>query len=156
MNYYAHSLAETDQSKWHILEDHLRDTAKLAASFAEPFASEDWAWNVSWIHDMGKATNAFQKYLAKSNGLDDLSYGLDDSSSNHATAGAAWAEKYLGKCVGRILAYLTAGHHTGLPDYESDRTGAAALSVRMEEGNRNLPYVESYFSQLENNLLKIN
>ncbi len=40
--------------------------------------------------------------------------------------------------VGKILAYLIAGHHAGLPDWYPDETGGAALSVRLEEGKRNL------------------
>jgi hypothetical protein len=40
--YYAHSLPQTSEDKWQLLEDHLRQTADLAAGFAKSFSAEDW------------------------------------------------------------------------------------------------------------------
>ncbi|OHB31475.1 MAG: CRISPR-associated endonuclease Cas3'', partial [Desulfuromonadaceae bacterium GWC2_58_13] len=138
VQFYAHSTESADKSDWQPLEDHLREVARLAEEFASPFNSENWAWNAGRLHDLGKATNAFQAYLLRSNGFDDSSYDSDGSTSNHASAGAAWAIEEKGKCIGKVLAYLCAGHHAGLPDWDTDNTGNAALSCRLQEGERNL------------------
>lgn len=147
---YAHSVEGRHLEEWHLLEDHLQAVAELAGKFASSFNSEDWAWNAGLLHDLGKATNAFQKYLLKSNNLDDSDYDADGSESNHASAGAALTEDRLGK-PGRILAYLIAGHHAGLPDWHPEKTGNAALPVRLEEGRKNLGFIpdfaEEYFSK---------
>ncbi len=152
--YYAHSHPDfpNDPGKWQKLEDHLRATAELARQFAEPFRSGDWAENAGWLHDLGKATNAFQGYLARSNGLDDSEYDADGSQSNHASAGAALAEEKLGVCVGRILAYLSAGHHAGLPDWYTADTGNAALPIRLAEGRKNLAYIRSFADRMMSEL----
>ncbi|MFA7007828.1 MAG: CRISPR-associated endonuclease Cas3'', partial [Elusimicrobiales bacterium] len=69
--YYAHSKTNPDstpatQSEWQPLEEHLKNVAKLAAGFAESFASSDWAHNAGLLHDLGKASKDFQNYLEES------------------------------------------------------------------------------------------
>lgn len=49
---------------------------------------------------------------------------------DHSTAGAIHAIRQFG-AHGRILAYLIAGHHAGLPDWSVSGTGAKALSSRL-------------------------
>ena len=151
---YAHSLLEKPVKEWHLLEDHLQAVAELAGKFARKFNSEDWAWNAGLLHDLGKATNAFQKYLLKSNNLDDSDYDADGSESNHASAGAALTEGRLGK-PGRILAYLIAGHHAGLPDWYPEKTGNAALLVRLEEGKKNLGFIPDFAEEYLSKTRKI-
>lgn len=152
MEYYAHSLEGRPPNEWQPLEVHLRNVAELAEAFAKPFGSGDWAWNAGWLHDLGKADAAFQGYLRRENGLDDTGYDL--GSVNHSSAGAAFAAEKLGLCTGRILSYLCAGHHAGLPDWDSSETGAAALSVRLVEGRDNLNRVrvcaDTYAGRLRN------
>jgi len=150
--YYAHSLANQPPDMWQPLGEHLRDVAKRAAEFAMPFGSDDWTHNAGWLHDLGKATNAFQSYLLKSNGLDDSEYDADGSISNHASAGAAFAEEKPGLCPGRILAYLAAGHHAGLPDWYPTQTGNAALLIRLQEGRENLSRIQEYADSVAANL----
>jgi len=140
-DYYAHS---TDKGDWQPLEKHLLGVAELAEKFAKPFKSESWAWSAGWLHDLGKATNAFQSYLLRSNELDDSGYDSDGSTSNHASTGAAWAIEEKGHCIGKVLAYLCAGHHAGLPDWHADKVGMAALSCRLEEGQRNLKTMSGF------------
>lgn len=147
MKAYAHSLPNKPESDWQPLEPHLRAVAERAARFAESFGSADWAWNAGWLHDMGKATNAFQAYLRRQNSMDDADYGEDGSVSNHASAGAAYAQDRL-KLPGQILAYILAGHHAGLPDWDSAETGNAALSIRLEEGRQNLATLSEFAESL--------
>jgi CRISPR-associated endonuclease/helicase Cas3 len=143
-DYYAHSTENPDKLVWQKLEDHLRGVAERAEEFAKAFKSENWAWNAGWLHDLGKATNAFQSYLLRSNDLDDTGYDSDGSTSNHASTGAAWAVEARGVLIGKILAYLAAGHHAGLPDWHSDKTGNAALPCRLEEGKKNLETMREF------------
>ena len=42
-DFYAHSLEGRPQAEWQKLKDHLRNVAKLARQFAEPFGGDDWA-----------------------------------------------------------------------------------------------------------------
>lgn len=148
---YAHSLPDKPQADWQPLAEHLAATAKRAAEFAAPFASADWATNAGWLHDLGKADSAFQGYLLRENGLDDAEY--DSGRVNHSSAGAAYAEETLGPCAGRILAYLAAGHHAGLPDWYSAETANAALSVRMGEGRENLGRIREYAAKISGELI---
>lgn len=142
--FYAHSRPDypADRAKWQTLEVHLAAVANMAAEFAAPFGSYDWAWNAGWLHDIGKAADEFQAYLMRENGLDDSEYdGVGGGRINHSSAGAALAEELFSKQrlpLGRPLSYLAAGHHAGLPDWWQTETGRAALCIRMEEGRRNL------------------
>jgi CRISPR-associated endonuclease Cas3-HD len=138
---YAHSKENTAQELWHSLEAHLRDTAEKAREFAQPWGAGDWVWNAAWLHDLGKADSRFQGYLLRENGLDDTEY--DQGRVNHSSAGAACAEDRL-KQPGRVLAYLIAGHHAGLPDWHPAETGNAALQIRLDEGRENLQRISSF------------
>ncbi len=146
---YAHSKDNALQDQWHPLEAHLRDTAEKARRFAEPFGAGDWAWNAAWLHDLGKADSIFQGYLRRENGMDDSEY--DYGRVNHSSAGAACAEDRL-QCLGRVLAYLVAGHHAGLPDWYPADTGNAALQIRLGEGRENLqrilPFADHILAKL--------
>ncbi len=52
---------------------------------------------------------------------------------DHSTAGAQHAIAQFG-LHGRILAYLIAGHHAGLPDWHTSETPGAALKARLDDG----------------------
>lgn len=151
MKYYAHSLKDRPPEEWQKLEEHLEAVAKLAGHFADMFQSADWVWNAGWLHDLGKATNAFQSYLFQQNELDDSEFDADDSVSNHASAGAAFAQDRM-NLPGKILAYILAGHHAGLPDWDSAETGNAALSIRLEEGRRNLNHILDFTESISGKL----
>lgn len=147
---YAHSRENTPSEKWQPLSAHSRGVGDLAARFAAPFHSSEWAYHAGLLHDLGKADSTFQGYLFKSNGLDDKNY--DSGRVNHSSAGAAFAEERFGCCAGRVLAYLIAGHHAGLADYYPTETGNAALQMRLEEGVENLSRIRSHVSQVTDGL----
>lgn len=143
---YAHSRDGQPVENWQPLDTHAANVAQLASEFAAPFQSSEWAAVAGWLHDLGKADPIFQGYLMRENGLDDAEY--DSGRVNHSSAGAAFAEEHFGACIGRILAFLAAGHHAGLPDWYSVETGHAALSIRLEEGRANLARIRAYAGEV--------
>lgn len=132
--------------KWekHFLDEHLREVAKLASMFAEHFGSEGWANLAGLWHDLGKYSPRFQTRIKRKSGYDPEAHiEGGEGRPNHATAGALHACEHLGT-KGRLLAYLIAGHHAGLPDWSSSETGAAALSERLKskEYLAEIPFIE--------------
>lgn len=114
----------------HELEDHLCDVAKLAGEFAQEFGSRDWAHVAGVWHDLGKYTKEFQQRIKAVSGYDAHLEG-QAGRVDHSTAGASYAVEQF-DVHGRILAYLIAGHHAGLPDWNSGETGGGALNVRLD------------------------
>ncbi len=106
--YFAHSLKNKPTEEWHLLDDHLADTAKLARSFADVFSSGEWAYLAGLWHDLGKYSEEFQERLEGGKRVD------------HATAGAQHAFKCLDEQKGKLVAYTIAGHHSGLADGKSN------------------------------------
>ncbi|MDP2419473.1 MAG: CRISPR-associated helicase Cas3', partial [Hydrogenophaga sp.] len=103
----------------HWLDEHLLAVGALARGFAEPFGP-DWADLAGIWHDLGKYRLGFQRYLAQSNNPDGHIEGrVSGREKTHSAAGALWAIQQLGKPLGHVLAYLIAGHHAGLDDWDS-------------------------------------
>jgi CRISPR-associated endonuclease/helicase Cas3 len=113
-DFYAHSLLNRPPSDWHKLEDHLVQTAVLAAQFALAFGAADWAHIAGKWHDLGKYSKEFQKYLLSQNGFEAHIEGIP-GRVDHSTAGAHHAIEQM-RLLGHILAYCLAGHHSGLLD----------------------------------------
>ncbi|MBL0311768.1 MAG: CRISPR-associated helicase Cas3' [Holophagaceae bacterium] len=115
----------------HPLAGHLLGTAKRAAAFAEPFKNADWAYQSGLWHDLGKFNPAWQTYLKGKSGYDPEAH-LEGVSGklDHSSAGALHATGHLGP-AGRVLAYLIAGHHAGLPDWGHEIGIGGSLSVRL-------------------------
>jgi CRISPR-associated endonuclease/helicase Cas3 len=123
--------------KWneHFLDDHLPDVAQLAAEFAAAFGNEDWARQAGLWHDLGKFRVKFQQYIKSVSGYNAEAHveGGAPGRVDHSTTGAIHAIEKMG-LQGRILAYLIAGHHAGLPDWNNAESGHSSLFNRMEEG----------------------
>lgn len=150
---YAHSVEGRPRGEWQSLEEHLNCVAQLSADFAAEFGSSDWAWNVGLLHDFGKGSPQFQRYLLKENGIDDPTYdGIGSGRVNHSSAGAWLAEEYYNQDqlpFGRVLSYIIAGHHAGLPDYEPGDGGMGALLSRLEQGKYDLQAIRGLFEELK-------
>lgn len=103
----------------HDLVDHLRDVGELAAHFSQRFGA-DWARLAGRWHDLGKFRPRFQKYIRLASGFEaDAHIKGEAGKAPHSTAGALLATDRFGT-AGRVLAYLIAGHHAGLYDWNSE------------------------------------
>jgi len=116
--YYAHSLPGRPKSEWQLLEDHLKNVAKMSRSFAETFGAGDWAYFAGLWHDIGKYSDEFQHKLSIQEG-NDAHIETKPGRVDHSTAGAQHAFKSSGD-RGKLLAYAIAGHHAGLLDGKSN------------------------------------
>lgn len=131
-------VARDGSGEWltpHDLIQHLRGTAQRAAEFARPFHGEAWAERAALWHDLGKFQLAWQAYLRREIGYDDGFPFMElNGHPNHSTAGALLAMDRFPK-LGRVLAYLIAGHHAGLYDWRSGEAGSGRdLAYRLEQG----------------------
>ena len=121
---------ETGIVLFHDLGDHLNKTAQLAVKFAEPFGASDWAMQAGLWHDLGKYQPQFQHYIKDANDLDAHIEGSAPKRVDHSTVGALYAVEKLG-WEGKLLAYLIAGHHAGLTDFDATDVGNRALTPRL-------------------------
>jgi len=109
MDLYAHT--PNDTGEWHRLECHLRRVSELAAEFAGSFGAADLGRWVGLLHDVGKASQAFQDYLRAAYRAKQEERPVRASSVEHKVAGAKLATELAG-----LLAIPILGHHGGLPD----------------------------------------
>lgn len=153
---FAHSVEDAlDTSNWEPLPDHLMRVGDLAERFAAAFRAAHWGRLAGLLHDLGKYSREFQAYLLTANGFE--AHLEQYTKVDHSTAGAQRAVE-LFPVWGRLLAYVVAGHHTGLPNsYGSTssltdrlkkpvksyaRAPAAFLSPVISIGRPDLMYVE--------------
>jgi CRISPR-associated endonuclease/helicase Cas3 len=125
-----------DDGRVHLLAEHLRGTAERAEHFAAEFGCAGWGYVAGLWHDLGKYSPDFQRKIRAAAGQD--AHLEAKAQVDHSTAGALHAVDRLGP-LGRILAYVAAGHHAGLPDWTADETGGAALEIRL----RNRPLLDA-------------
>jgi len=115
--FYAHTLDGERPDRWQFLEDHLRNVANLASARGTTFGAEEWARTAGLWHDLGKYSDAFQRYLRAEGSA--AHEGEASGRVDHSTAGAQHAVLRL-PVLGHLLAFVLAGHHGGLPDSQSD------------------------------------
>lgn len=111
--------------QWHLLDEHLREVARIAAEFAAPFDGQPWSYLAGLWHDLGKYRAGFQTYIRMTADPDAHIEGKPTGQEKtHSAAGALHAievfkqaEPKQGAALARVLAYLIAGHHAGLADW---------------------------------------
>ena len=118
-SFYAHTRQNPDGTarpvdEWEPLDVHLRNVADQAAAFASAFDAADWGRLAGLWHDLGKYSTAFQNYLKGASGIE-AHLEQQPGRVDHSTAGAQHANKHV-PGLGRLLAYVIAGHHAGLAD----------------------------------------
>ncbi|QXL83987.1 CRISPR-associated endonuclease Cas3'' [Comamonas sp. NLF-1-9] len=130
--YWAHSGG-------HPLAEHLQSVAERAQRFAAALGREQslssWARLAGKWHDLGKYRPGFQRHVRQ---VEDahIEHKVAGREKTHSAAGALWAIQCLGqahgdrgKLMARVLAYLIAGHHAGLANWEGD------LEVRLSQAD---------------------
>ena len=135
VRYLAHVRQDGNTFVPHDLDEHLRGVGQRAEEFARVFGSGDWAQVSGLWHDLGKYSAEFQQRIKSLSGYDPEAH-LEGSAGrvDHSTAGAQYAIDQFG-LHGRILAYLIAGHHAGLPDWHTDESRGRALKARLDDDN---------------------
>ena len=127
MGYLAHISEEKGQGstekREQTIKEHLEGTARLAEGFALQFDLGEWGYCCGLLHDIGKYSEAFQRYINN----------IDDRKVDHSTAGAQVCEKKGG--LYKFLEYCIAGHHAGLADYGSTASdsGDSTLCGRLRK-----------------------
>lgn len=102
--FIAHS--ENDNKVEHLLSKHLRETARLAESYACFDEYKRLFSLAGLLHDLGKYQQQFQHYLRN---------GGRRGSVPHA----AWGASYARKLKLDSLSFVIDGHHKGLPNREA-------------------------------------
>ncbi|NNM55534.1 MAG: CRISPR-associated endonuclease Cas3'' [Spirochaetales bacterium] len=118
------------------MREHLESVAALAKSFADKWGNGDWGWLAGLWHDLGKYKPAFQNYIRESGDYEKLELADGHTGKEHAIVGALHALQKAGEegyLFGRVLAYLIAGHHTGLPDWNHEMGIGGALEPKLRE-----------------------
>jgi CRISPR-associated endonuclease/helicase Cas3 len=131
--FIAH-VKQSQSGEWriHALDEHLYGVARLAAEFAAPLNNQDWAYVAGLWHDLGKYSLEFQSYIKSASGYEATAHLENQKGKvDHSTAGAIHAMKQFRR--GKVLAYLIAGHHAGLADWENAEAGRSQLSHRVQQ-----------------------
>ena len=135
--WWAHSQKGQPPDNWHPLNIHATTVAEKAACFASAFGSADCAAAAGMLHDLGKASPAFQAYLLHENGIDNAwTQANYQGRSEHAWVGACITDQRMTRPhfpLGRPLAYVVDGHHAGLPDWQAADEGTASLRYHLSE-----------------------
>ena len=143
--YIAHVRKSDGQPQ--SLQTHLTETAEIAKLLASKLDLDQAGELLGLMHDFGKYSRKFQKYIHNETGL--LNPDLDDEEStpngskvDHSTAGAQWAYRELrkfgtaqgiGELFGQMLGLCIASHHgEGLIDC-LDGEGNAIWKKRFEK-----------------------
>ena len=143
--FIAH-VRQTDKCPQSV-QTHLVETSELAKIFARKLNLEPVGELLGLMHDFGKYSCKFQKYIHDETGL--FNPDLDDEEStpngskvDHSTAGAQWvyrelrkfgAELGIGELFGQMLGLCIASHHgEGLIDC-LDGGGNAVWKKRFEK-----------------------
>lgn len=143
-------MKQDERENWlepHLLMDHLRSVAELTKGFAECFDSSSWGYAAGFGHDLGKSTLAWQQYIRSKSG-----YDQEDncpSMVDHSSPSAKVVEDMFPGLSGRILSYIIAGHHAGLPDF---RGSQASLFFRLQQAGAPAKMIPPAYVELLHNV----
>ena len=122
-DYIAHVRKSDGQPQ--SLQTHLTETAEIAKLLASKLDLDQAGELLGLMHDFGKYSRKFQKYIHDETGLfnpdlDDEESIPDGSKVDHSTAGAQWvyrelrkfgAAQGIGELFGQMLGLCIASHH---------------------------------------------
>lgn len=142
MPHYAHSLEGQPPEQWETMQQH----EDLVANYCRKFLTridpslEPWGDLLGRWHDLGKYSKEFQSYIRAANGIESDGHVAESKGRvDHSTAAAQLAVQNFGD-RGKLPAYLFAGHHSGLPDWD-DGVSQKGLRQRLK---RTVPNWERY------------
>ncbi|MGM9537302.1 MAG: CRISPR-associated endonuclease Cas3'' [Candidatus Onthomonas sp.] len=124
-------------------EAHCRSVSALCGKQAKVLRLQSLAQLIGLIHDFGKATTAFQRYLLWVTSHPGESLPGEVPHPNHAAAGAYFAyDRWYGgdqvqRMTAQIVALCVCGHHTGLHDCLNLK-GESDFRRALEEGHRDV------------------
>lgn len=131
--FFAHSLKDAPEDEWQDLAAHLRAVGEIAGRFGAKFGMAEAARAAGLLHDLGKYSAEFQAKLRGAK-----------SRVDHSTAGAQVAIERFGP-IGRILAYVIAGHHAGLANGRAFGGGTLPPDERLTSARA----IEPWFDRSE-------
>ena len=95
-------------------DEHSMGVAKLASQFAGEFGMSEYGKVLGLLHDKGKETDAFQRYIKSESGYDPNIKII--GKHHHAYVGGILAQKYYGKAFSNLFVNQIVSHHTELHD----------------------------------------
>ena len=120
-----------------LLIEHLLQVAVMARERAEKIGSPILGEVVGLLHDVGKYSDDFQRKIRGAR-----------IRTDHSTAGAALVEEVYGIPLGRLFAYVIAGHHTGLPD-GGGKANPSSLLSRIDPSLNRIPDFSAYQDEIQ-------
>jgi CRISPR-associated endonuclease/helicase Cas3 len=145
MEYVAHNKQN--------LITHLEGVAALAKIHAEKIGMENYGELLGLLHDFGKYSAEFQKYITDALKKDDPEFNPDEDEDfedptgkkgkiDHSTAGAQYLNHEIGatnahKILGQLLSLCLVSHHSGLINcLTTDNTGTwDSYSIRLSKND---------------------
>ena len=134
------------------LKKHCRAVSTLAGRSLLPMKLEAIGELAGLLHDMGKSTIAFQKYLRNAVAQNDYEH---TQTCPHAPIGAIfandrWFEQggMIGKWTAQIVSIAIYGHHAGLPDCLNEKGVSPYLRFFSPKGKEELHYDEAVCNYL--------
>lgn len=163
---FAH-IREKDKEP-QLLYRHLQAVSTFAGQFASKIGLAKTGEVLGWLHDYGKASEKFQRYLLSGEGLIDpdseeyIDPITHKGKIDHTTAGAQmiyemlWSKGGKEKIAAQVLALCIASHHSGLidclkPNGENDfkrRMEKPDESTRKAEASSNLGEIEEAVKEM--------
>jgi len=152
--------------------DHLCEVGEIAALFAGKLNLSKAGYLAGLLHDFGKHSKDFQRYIASAAGCIDpdeddyVDFKAQKGKIDHSTAGAQWIWRKCrewgkaGELVGQIMALCIASHHSGLLDCLKP-DGTNAFLKRMEKDDQKTYFTEcvknassEYLNKIESGINK--
>jgi CRISPR-associated endonuclease/helicase Cas3 len=146
-------LAHIGEAGPQTLSSHLSGVSRRSGALAEKLGLGRSGELLGLLHDLGKASEQFQKYLRSfvpgsgEEPQDELRGQIDHSSAGAqciiANLPNAQTEASLAGLVGRLLALCIASHHSGMIDC-LDPEGGDRLAKRLSKSDEHTHYVEAW------------
>lgn len=142
-------LAHLESGREQLLRDHLLGVSSRARTNAAKIGIGTAGAAIGLLHDLGKYSQSFQRYLRRMSLSDDTEQDPERGKIDHSTAGAQTLWRTLRSqgiqqgIVGEILAICIASHHSGLIDCIAP-DGLDKLSRRIEKTDAATHFAEAW------------